>query len=389
MLAKAEQLVEDPAQRARVMQLGGLFELRRGMPDKAYRLLVDSAAAIHESDPHTALETLVLAGEAARFIGTPALSAEVGALAAAIPTGHSPENRLIVALLGGLARALGGDPASGAGHCCGRSWWARSASTSRRSCCGRDAPRCTSASLTPRAHSTNAAPTKPGSAERSACSPPLLDRLAWTDAIAGRPASAEANAERGMKLAGELGLDAGVALGSLTLVSAMRGDEDRCRAAAERAYSLAEARRMRIVSASADWALGLLDLGLGRPADALQHLLALIGAGGHPGILLWATPDLVEAAVRAGRAEICGPLLERFGAWATGGVDCRFRRPHWHDVKACWPTVRPPSTASRRRFGTTTRPAPFRARPERAVTRRGPAPATPAKRSPHPPSQRV
>ena len=45
MLATAEQLVEDPAQRARVMQLGGLFELRRGMPDKAYRLLVDSAAA--------------------------------------------------------------------------------------------------------------------------------------------------------------------------------------------------------------------------------------------------------------------------------------------------------------------------------------------------------
>ena len=87
MLATAEQLVEDPAQRARVMQLGGLFELRRGMPDKAYRLLIDSAAAFAESDPHTALETLVLAGEAAAFIGTPALSAEVGALAAAIRAG--------------------------------------------------------------------------------------------------------------------------------------------------------------------------------------------------------------------------------------------------------------------------------------------------------------
>ena len=87
LLAEAEQLVEDPAQRARVMQLGGLFELRRGMPDKAYRLLVDSAAAFEETDPHTALETLVLAGEAAAFIGTPALSAEVGALAAAVPAG--------------------------------------------------------------------------------------------------------------------------------------------------------------------------------------------------------------------------------------------------------------------------------------------------------------
>jgi hypothetical protein len=91
LLAEAEQLVEERAQRARVMQLGGLFELRRGMPDKAYRLLVDSAAAFKELDPRTALETLVLAGEAAAFIGTPALAAEVGALAAAVPAGPSPE----------------------------------------------------------------------------------------------------------------------------------------------------------------------------------------------------------------------------------------------------------------------------------------------------------
>ena len=75
---------------------------------------------------------------------------------------------------------------------------------------------------------------------------------------------------------------------------------------------------MRIVSAAADWALGLMELGLGRPADALQHLLTLTGAGGHPGILLWATPDLVEAAVRAGQPDRCSAVLERFGAWATG-----------------------------------------------------------------------
>ena len=88
LLAEAEQLVEDPAQRARIMQLGGLFELRRGMPDKAYRLLVDSAAAFQETRLRlSALETLVLAGEAAAFIGTPALSAEVGALAAAVRAG--------------------------------------------------------------------------------------------------------------------------------------------------------------------------------------------------------------------------------------------------------------------------------------------------------------
>ena len=317
MLATAEQLVEDPAQRARVMQLGGLFELRRGMPDKAYRLLVDSAAAFAESDPHTALETLVLAGEAAAFIGTPALSAEVGALAAAIRAGDAPENRLMVALLGGLARALGGDPAGGTAMLREVVVGAqRIDEPAQLLWAGRAALYLGELDAARTLYERGADQARLSGAVGMLAT--ILDRLAWTDAIAGRPTAAEANAEEGLKLAGELGLDAGVALGSLALVSAMRGDEDGCRAAVERAYLLAETRRMRIVSASADWALGLLELGLGRPADALQHLLALTGAGGHPGILLWATPDLVEAAVRTGQPDRCSAVLQRFEAWVTG-----------------------------------------------------------------------
>jgi DNA-binding CsgD family transcriptional regulator len=317
LLAEAEQLVEERAQRARVMQLGGLFELRRGMPDKAYRLLVDSAAAFKELDPHTALETLVLAGEAAAFIGTPALAAEVGELAAAVPAGPSPENRLMVALLGGLARALGGDPAGGTAML--REVVAgaqRIDEPAKLLWAGRAALYLGELDAARTLYERGADQARLSGAVGMLAI--VLDRLAWTDAIAGRPTAAEANAEEGLKLAGEVGLDAGVAMGSLALVWAMRGDEDGCRAAAERAYSLAETRRMRIVSAAADWALGLLELGLGRPADALQHLLALTGAGGHPGILLWAAPDLVEAAVRVGQPDKCSAVLERFEAWVTG-----------------------------------------------------------------------
>ena len=317
LLTEAEQLVEDPSQRARVMQLAGLFELRRGMPDKAYRLLVDSAAAFAEFDPRTALETLVLAGEAAAFIGTPALAAEVGALAAAVPAGPAPENRLMVALLGGLARALGGDPAGGT------AMWREVVAGAQHIdepakllWAGRAALYLGELDAARTLYERGADQARLSGAVGMLA--PVLDRLAWTEAIAGRPTVAEAYAEEGLRLAGEVGLDAGAALGSLALVSAMRGDEDGCRAVAERAYSLAETRRMRIVSAAADWALGLLELGLGRPADALQHLLTLTGAGGHPGILLWATPDLVEAAVRAGQPDRCSAVLERFGAWATG-----------------------------------------------------------------------
>jgi ATP/maltotriose-dependent transcriptional regulator MalT len=146
----------------------------------------------------------------------------------------------------------------------------------------------------------------------------VLDRKAWTEAIAGRPAEAEAAAEEGLRLAGELGLDAGVALGSLSLVHAIRGDRQACHATAERAYDLAQARHMRIVAASADWALGVLELGRGRPDEALDRLQALTGRNGHPGILLWAAPDLVEAAARAGRPDTCRVVLERFEGWATG-----------------------------------------------------------------------
>jgi DNA-binding CsgD family transcriptional regulator len=145
----------------------------------------------------------------------------------------------------------------------------------------------------------------------------LLDRVASMEAVAGRTAASQVNAEEGLALAGETGLDAGTALGSLALVGAIRGDEEACRSAAERAHELAEVRRLRIVAAAADWALGLLELGLGRPAEALTRLLALAGPTGHPGILLWAVPDLVEAAARSGRPDECRAVLARFERWAT------------------------------------------------------------------------
>ena len=170
----------------------------------------------------------------------------------------------MVALLGGLARALGGDPAGGTAML--REVVAgaqRIDEPAKLLWAGRAALYLGELDAARTLYERGADQARLSGAVGMLAT--VLDRLAWTDAIAGRPAAAEANAEEGLQLAGELGLDAGVAMGSLALVGAMRGDEDGCRTAAERAYSLAETRRMRIVSASADWALGLLELGLGRP----------------------------------------------------------------------------------------------------------------------------
>src|SRR5439155_27173576 len=65
-------------------------------------------------------------------------------------------------------------------------------------------------------------------------------------------------------------------------------------------------RRFGLAIARANWALSVLDLGAGRTEDALVRLRALMSAGpgaGHFLIALYATPDLVEAAVRSGDAE--------------------------------------------------------------------------------------
>ena len=317
LLAAAEPAVEEQALAARAKQLGGLIELRRGMPDKAYRLLIDGATAVLDLHPHTALETLVLAGEAAAFIGDPALAAEVGRLAQAVAPGTAPDDRLMVSLLGGLASALGGDAAGGTSMLREVVDGARRMSDPAQLLwAGRAALYLGELDVARALYERGADQARLSGAVGMLAI--VLDRQAWTDAIAGRPAEAEAKAEEGLRLAGELGLDAGVALGSLALVHAMRGAEQSCRTAAENAHALADARRLRIVAASADWALGLLELGLGRPGDALDRLLALTGSGGHPGILLWAAPDLVEAAARAGRPDICRAVLERFERWATG-----------------------------------------------------------------------
>jgi DNA-binding CsgD family transcriptional regulator len=70
----------------------------------------------------------------------------------------------------------------------------------------------------------------------------------------------------------------------------------------------------------AGWALGRLELGLGRPDEALGHLLAIAdGADGvsHPLLALLVLPEVVEAAARSGRPDAAGRALGTFERFAT------------------------------------------------------------------------
>ncbi|MEV0381299.1 AAA family ATPase [Nonomuraea sp. NPDC050643] len=299
-------------QRAELLQLRGLIELRCGAPESAYEVLVESAA--HAADGPAALRSLVLAAEAASFSGDASRVVEVGRLAAGIGPSDDP----IVRMLTGTAAVFSGDWAAGAREL--RAVVAAAKGVDDPAALlwvGRAALYLGDQSMARAVHQRAVESARRAGALGALTT--MLDRLAFSELLLGRPDDAEAGAAEGLRLAEEIGQDEAVVhhLGILALAAAVRGDDERCRAHAERALAGAAARDIRLISALATWALGLLELGHARPEAALAHLLELSGATGHPALRLWSTPDLVEAAVRAGRPELAVAQYEAYDQWAA------------------------------------------------------------------------
>lgn len=81
------------------------------------------------------------------------------------------------------------------------------------------------------------------------------------------------------------------------------------------------ARGLGRPAAVAAWAYACLDLAEDRPADAFGRLTDLAAgvSGDQPAIRVLATPQLVEAAVRADRADAAHPSLAIFDRWTRAG----------------------------------------------------------------------
>ena len=138
--------------------------------------------------------------------------------------------------------------------------------------------------------------------------PQALEYLAPVELIGGRLVAAEASAGEGLRLARDTGNDTSACrhLATLAHLAALRGDEDACRSHAAEALERAAARGLGLPATLAGNALALLELGLNRPAEALARFQRLLAAGpgaGSPFFAAYTVPDLVEAAVRAGRAD--------------------------------------------------------------------------------------
>jgi DNA-binding CsgD family transcriptional regulator len=144
--------------------------------------------------------------------------------------------------------------------------------------------------------------------------PWALVNLSMSEALAGRHSAALVSGTEGLRLARDLGLPTPICSceSILAWLAAVRGDESRCRELAADAVRLSEAHQLPGIVAIATWALGLLELSLGRPERALDRLLDRTqGPLVVPSVRCMITPDLVEAGVRAGRTD----ELDEFVAW--------------------------------------------------------------------------
>jgi len=153
--------------------------------------------------------------------------------------------------------------------------------------------------------------------------PWALANMSLTEAVAGRHGAAIVNATEGLRLARDLGQPASICRceSVMAWLAAVRGDEDSCRELAEDVVRLADTHRLATIAVSATWALGLLDLSLGRPQQAVDRLSdRTSGPLAVPQFVFMFLPDLAEAAARAGRTDGLSDLVASCEVWvgATG-----------------------------------------------------------------------
>jgi len=110
------------------------------------------------------------------------------------------------------------------------------------------------------------------------------------------------------------------AIGGLAWLAALEGREDDCRQHAAEARGLADEYGMGFFKAWSMIALGQLELGYGRPVDALEHLsecAEFLGTIAIDDPDLSPAPDIIDALIRLGRADEGRRISEEYGLSAV------------------------------------------------------------------------
>ena len=157
--------------------------------------------------------------------------------------------------------------------------------------------------------------------------PGVLAMQGFLDYRTGRLADAAAASSHAVQFADETGQPGLVAfpLGTLATVQAMRGDESACRAAAARLAALGDEQEGgRGHDTVARSALGLLELGLGRPDRAVAELepLSRSQRRSRPSVVMWEA-DLADALIRTGRTDDARSIVDALDVAADRHDDDR------------------------------------------------------------------
>ncbi|NUR73387.1 MAG: AAA family ATPase [Hamadaea sp.] len=151
--------------------------------------------------------------------------------------------------------------------------------------------------------------------------PVTLELTAYAQFWLGRHDAVRQSCLAGLRAARAGGQEnyAGDHLGLLAVLAAVRGDADECRSQLARLRTPIEAGRVSRPRVLRDWALGVLDLAAGRPAEALSRFAGIADPAtghGHVVVQVLATPWLVEAAARSGAGDLARPAWQAYDQWA-------------------------------------------------------------------------
>jgi DNA-binding NarL/FixJ family response regulator len=320
LLDQAAPLAGAAQLQARIAHLRGSIEGNCGTPSGAYAILVGASELVAALDPAHAAQMLGEAGQLAWAGGDLARLSEVSRRLAALPN-EGNISSVGAQVIMGLSGLLRGDTTATAARLREATDLA-GASKEPRALMGAAAGAmfigddsraidlfCTAVALT-------------RAAAEAASLPLLLAPLAMVETLTSRYTAALADATEGLRLAEETGQrnPAAHLRSVLALIAAVQGRAQECREHAGVALTQAIGQRLGPHAAIASWALAVLDLGAGRPAEAFDRLDALTAAG--PGetnqiVMLMATADLVEAAIRTQHLAAATASVHTLEVWAT------------------------------------------------------------------------
>jgi DNA-binding CsgD family transcriptional regulator len=304
----------DPLLRARLTQVQAFGWFSRGQPAEAYRLLSAGGRGLVGTDAHRAADMLVEAAYIGWFTGKSELADAIDQLAALrLP----PEDRMLPIVrvsISGLSMVIG-RPTDDAELDKAFTEAERASREHHRELvvvCGLQLA--TGQDL--RAHHLSETLVAESRTHgRIGWLPNLLFIRAETQLLHGQHRDAAASVAEASRIAADTGQQQWTSqlTSVLAYLAAIGGDERRCRELTEPALGGAQDPGLP----RATWALGLLDLGLGRAGAALDRLVALASGSTSYGVSSTrCVPDLVEAAVRAGEPARATEPLRRFSAWA-------------------------------------------------------------------------